>query len=149
MKEKPIFQKGRRERMAQSKYETHVLPNLDKIIKWAKAGATAKEIAGKLHVAYSTFKQIPGPEGRKGDGRYTDTFRLLSRRRARCRTSRWRPPCSSAACGFEYPIVKHHKLGTQKLDRKLGNVRASWSTTINKVRDPVRVAANTAAKCSG
>ena len=31
--------------MAQSKYETHVLPNLDKIIKWAKAGATAKESA--------------------------------------------------------------------------------------------------------
>ena len=57
--------------MAQSKYETHVLPNLDKIIKWAKAGATAKEIAGKLHVAYSTFKKYLDL-GRKGDGRYTD-----------------------------------------------------------------------------
>ena len=52
MKEKSIFQKGRRERMAKSKYETHVLPNLDKIIKWAKDRATAKEIAANLHIAY-------------------------------------------------------------------------------------------------
>ena len=43
--------------MAKSKYETHVLPNLDKIIKWAKAGATAKEIAANLHIAYSTFRK--------------------------------------------------------------------------------------------
>lgn len=69
MKEKPIFQKGRRERMAKSKYETHVLPNLDKIIKWAKDGATAKEIAANLHIAYSTFRKYLD-EGQEGDERY-------------------------------------------------------------------------------
>ena len=39
---------GREKRMAKSKYETHVLPNLERIEKWAKEGATAKDIAAKL-----------------------------------------------------------------------------------------------------
>lgn len=56
--------------MAKSKYETHVLPNLEKIIAWAKDGATAKDIAAKLRVAYSTFRKYLD-EGQKGDERYT------------------------------------------------------------------------------
>lgn len=56
--------------MAKSKYETHVLPNLDKIIEWAKAGATAKDIAAKLRIAYSTFRKYLD-EGQEGDERYT------------------------------------------------------------------------------
>ena len=52
-----------------SKYETHVLPYLEKIEKWAMSGATAKEIAEKLHVAYSTFRKYLD-EGEKGDERY-------------------------------------------------------------------------------
>ena len=55
--------------MAKSKYETHVLPNLDKIIKWAKDGATAKKIADNLHIAYSTFRKYLD-EGQEGDERY-------------------------------------------------------------------------------
>lgn len=55
--------------MAKNKYETHVLPYLDKITAWAKAGATAKEIAGKLHIAYSTFRKYLD-DGEKGDERY-------------------------------------------------------------------------------
>ena len=81
--------------MAKSKYETHVLPNLDKIIKWAKDGATAKEIAANLHIAYSTFRKYLD-EGQEGDERYA-ALRLLSRRRVKCRTSRWKTPCSRAA----------------------------------------------------
>ena len=76
--------------MAKSKYETHVLPNLDKIIKWAKDGATAKEIAANLHIAYSTFRKYLD-EGQEGDER------LLARRRVKCRTSRWKTPCSRVA----------------------------------------------------
>lgn len=57
--------------MAKSKYETHVLPYLDKITEWAKAGATEKEIAGKLHVSPSTFKKYLA-DGRNGDARYSD-----------------------------------------------------------------------------
>ncbi len=57
------------QRQSKSKYETHVLPYLDKITKWAQSGATAKEIAEKLHVAYSTFRKYLD-EGEKGDERY-------------------------------------------------------------------------------
>ena len=55
--------------MAKSKYESHVAPYLDKITAWAKQGATAKDIAGKLKVAYSTFRKYVD-EGEKGDERY-------------------------------------------------------------------------------
>lgn len=55
--------------MAKSKYETHVLPYLDRIETWAKAGATAKDIAAKLHIAYSTLRKYID-EGQEGDERY-------------------------------------------------------------------------------
>lgn len=55
--------------MAKSKYETHVLPHLEKIIAWAKAGVTAKDIAAQLHIAYSTFRKYID-EGQDGDERY-------------------------------------------------------------------------------
>lgn len=52
-----------------SKYETHVAPYIDKIAAWVKAGATAKEVAGKLHVCYSALRKYID-EGNKGDERY-------------------------------------------------------------------------------
>lgn len=55
--------------MAKSKYETHVLPYLEKITGWAKEGATAKAIAEKLKVAYSTFRNYLDL-GEQGDERY-------------------------------------------------------------------------------
>ncbi len=55
--------------MAKGKYETHVLPCLDRIADWAERGATAKEIAKKLGIAYSTFRKYLD-EGEKGDERY-------------------------------------------------------------------------------
>lgn len=61
--------KERETNVAKSKYETHVLPNLEKIEKWARDGATAKEIAGKLHIAYSTFRKYLD-DGEKGEERY-------------------------------------------------------------------------------
>ena len=38
-----------------SKYETHIKPHLDQIKKWAEQGATEKQIAQQLGVAYSSF----------------------------------------------------------------------------------------------
>lgn len=43
--------------MGKSKYFTHVKPHLDLVEAWCRDGATDKMIAGKLGVAYSTFKQ--------------------------------------------------------------------------------------------
>ena len=42
--------------MAKSKFETHVLPNLERIEQWAREGATAKDIAKKLRIAYSLVR---------------------------------------------------------------------------------------------
>lgn len=55
--------------MAKSKFESHVVPHLEKIERWAKAGATAKDIADKIHVSYSTFRKYLY-EGQNGDERY-------------------------------------------------------------------------------
>lgn len=42
--------------MSKNKYETHVAPYLHKIERWVTMGATAKEVAQKLHVSYSTLR---------------------------------------------------------------------------------------------
>lgn len=38
------------------KYETHVKPHLDRVRKWVEQGASEKQIAQELGVAYSTFR---------------------------------------------------------------------------------------------
>lgn len=40
-----------------SKYETHIKPYVREIEEWARHGASEREIAGKLNVAYSTFRR--------------------------------------------------------------------------------------------
>lgn len=40
-----------------SKYETHVLPNLDRIPKWRKQGMTEEQICRKLGVGVSTWNR--------------------------------------------------------------------------------------------
>lgn len=52
-----------------SKYESHVLPNLEKVIAWAEAGATIKEVAKKLGLSYSTLRKYVDL-GSKGDMQY-------------------------------------------------------------------------------
>ena len=42
--------------MRKSKYETHVLPNLERIAKWAEAGADDREIAAKLGISPAGFR---------------------------------------------------------------------------------------------
>lgn len=38
------------------KYETHVKPHLDRVREWVEQGASEKQIAQELGVAYSTFR---------------------------------------------------------------------------------------------
>lgn len=40
-----------------SKYETHVMPNLERIPKWRRDGMTEEWVAKKCGVAYSTLKE--------------------------------------------------------------------------------------------
>lgn len=39
-----------------SKYESNIVPNLDRIAAWARDGITEKKMAETLHVAYTTWK---------------------------------------------------------------------------------------------
>lgn len=64
--------------VAKGKYETNVLPHLDKITAWAEAGASKKEIAEKLHITYSTFRKYLD-DGEKGDERYAALSAALAR----------------------------------------------------------------------
>lgn len=64
--------------MAKSKYETHVLPYLERIEWWVKMGASQNEIADKLHVAPSTFKLYLS-KGEKGEEPYSDLSDCFAR----------------------------------------------------------------------
>lgn len=66
--------------MAKSKFDTHVLPNLDSIERWAERGATVKEIAGKLGVGCSTFQSYLA-RGAKGEEGFSELFQSLQRAR--------------------------------------------------------------------
>lgn len=114
--------------MAKSKYETHVLPNLDKITAWAEAGATIKEIAAKLKVSYSTLRKYVDL-GQDGDERYTALSEAFTRA-CEVADDQVEAALFKRACGFEYTETKRE----QKLDR-LGNI-VELVTTTNKVIPP-------------
>lgn len=89
--------------MAASKYETHVLPYLDRIEKWISDGASTKEIAKKLGVSYSSFRQYLD-DGRSGVERYS----ALSATYARAQEipdDNVEAALYKRACGFEYDEV--------------------------------------------
>ena len=129
--------------MAKSKYETHVLPNLDKIIKWAKDGATAKEIAANLHIAYSTFRKYLD-EGQEGDERYAALSAAFAQA-CEVPDEQVENALFKSCLGYNAQIVKHYKLKTVEYDPETGK-RIREVETLVEARDEVHVAANTAAQ---
>lgn len=111
--------------MAKSKYETHVLPNLDKITAWAEAGATIKEIAGKLKIAYSTLRKYVDL-GQDGDERYMALSEAFTRA-CEVADDQVEAALFKRACGYQYEEITTE----EKLDRD-GNVR---TLTKKVVRD--------------
>ena len=98
-----------------SKYDSVVLPNLDKIQKWTTDGATVKEIAKKLKIGYSTLKSYLD-RGRAGDERYlalTDAYA----RACEIPDDEVEAALFRRACGYEYTEVTTE----EKMDRE-GNV---------------------------
>ncbi len=112
--------------MAKSKYETHVLPHLEKIEAWAKQGATAKEIARKLSIAYSTFRKYID-EGEKGDERYAALSAAFARA---CKEPDEKVEAAlfKRACGYQYTEVTEE----EKLDRD-GRVHKLKKTVVRDV----------------
>lgn len=100
--------------LAKGKYETHVLPYLDNIVTWAKAGATAKEIAAKLKVAYSTFRKYLD-DGEKGDERYSALSAAFAQA-CEVPDDNVEAALYKRACGIEYTEVKTE----ETLNRRTG-----------------------------
>ena len=86
--------------MPSSKYESHVLPFLDRIEKWVVEGATTKEVAKKLGVSYSTFRQYLD-DGRKGVERYSALSAAFTRAQEDP-DDNVEAALYKRACGFEY-----------------------------------------------
>ncbi len=97
--------------VAKSKYETHVLPYLEKIASWAQQGATEREIAGKLSIARSTFRKYIDL-GQQGDERYAALSAAFARA---CKgpDDEVEAALFKRACGYQYTEVTEE----EKLDR--------------------------------
>lgn len=113
--------------MAKNKYETHVLPYLDKIEKWAKAGATSKEIAGKLKIAYSTFRAYM-EKAEKGEDRYSALKETFTRA-CEVPDDNVEAALYKRACGIEYEEVKRE----QVVNRKTGEIELLETRTIKYI----------------
>lgn len=113
--------------MSKNKYETHVLPYLEKIEKWAKAGATSKEIAGKLRIAYSTFRGYM-EQAEKGEQRYLELKETFTRA---CEEpdDNVEAALYKRACGIEYEEVKRE----QTVNRKTGKIETLETRTIKYI----------------
>ncbi len=62
--------------MAKSKYETHVLPYLDRIEWWLKMGATQEEVAEKLHITSRSLREYL-LKGENGEARFVPFFQTF------------------------------------------------------------------------
>lgn len=129
--------------MAKSKYETHVLPYLDKITEWAEAGVTAKDIAANLHIAYSTFRKYLD-EGQEGDERYAALSAAFAQA-CEVPDEQVENALFKSCLGYNAQIVKHYKLKTVEYDPETGK-RIREVETLVGARDEVHVPANTAAQ---
>lgn len=129
--------------MAKSKYETHVLPYLDKITEWAEAGVTAKDIAANLHIAYSTFRKYLD-EGQEGDERYAALSAAFAQA-CEVPDEQVEAALFKSCLGYNAQIVKHYKLKTAEYDPETGK-RIREVETLVEARDEVHVPANTAAQ---
>lgn len=125
-----------------SKYETHVLPNLGKIEAWAKKGATAKEIAANLKIAYSTFRKYL-EDGENGDERYSALSALYAQA---CEVPDKEVEASlyKLANGYTAQIAKTFKVKTVEYDEQTGKKIREYEelkTGIDEVHVPANVTA--------
>lgn len=83
-----------------SKYETHVKPNLEQIKKWAEQGATEKQIAEQLGVAYSSFNEYKK--------QFPELSEILKEKDMNPLVEELRSALVKRALGFEYKEKKEY-----------------------------------------
>ena len=130
-----------------SKFETHILPNMEKIAGWVKKGATAKECAAKLGIAYSTMKKYI-EEGREDSKNYREEYRDFSALYAQaCDVASDEVEASlfKLCNGYSAPVVKHYKVKRIEYDPDTGKKIAEYEELV-PANDTVHVAANVVAQ---
>lgn len=82
------------------KYETHVKPHLEQIKKWAEQGATEKQIAKELGIAYSTFCDYKN--------KYSELSETIKEKDMKPLVEELRGALVKRAIGFEYKEKKEY-----------------------------------------
>lgn len=83
-----------------SKYETHIKPHLEHIKKWAEQGATERQIAKQLGVAYSSFCLYKN--------KYSELSDLLKQKDMKPLVEEVKGKLVQLAMGFEYKEKKEY-----------------------------------------
>ena len=83
-----------------SKYETHIKPYLEQIKKWGEQGATEKQIAKQLGIAYSTFCDYKN--------KYSELSDTIKGKDMRQLVEELRGALVKKALGFEYKEKKEY-----------------------------------------
>lgn len=129
--------------MVKSKYDTHVRPFLPRIAKWAEKGASQAEIAGKLSLAVSTFKDYLR-RGNDGEEPYTDLSACFARACApaddEVEASLYR-----LAVGYNAPVKKLFKLKKTIYDPDTGKKIGEEETLVEGLEE-VHIPANVLAQ---
>lgn len=83
-----------------SKYETHIRPYLEQIKKWGEQGATEKQMAKQLGIAYSTFCDYKN--------KYSELSETIKGKDMRQLVEELRGALVKKALGFEYKEKKEY-----------------------------------------
>ena len=83
-----------------SKYETNVKPYFDQIKKWLEQGATERQIAEQLGVAYSTYNDYKT--------KYSEFAELIKTKDMKPLVEELRSALVKKALGFEYKESKSY-----------------------------------------
>lgn len=83
-----------------SKYETHIKPYFDQIKKWLEQGATERQIAEQLGVAYSTYNDYKT--------KYSEFAELIKTKDMKPLVEELRSALVKKALGFEYKESKSY-----------------------------------------
>lgn len=129
--------------MAKGKYETHVLPNLEKIEWWLAQGATLDEIAQKLDVAPSTL-DLYLSRGRSGEQPYSGFSGLYDKVRIELDDS-VKAALYKKTQGYNAKVAKHVKVKCIEYDENTGKKIREYEE-LREVFDEVHVAADTNAQ---
>lgn len=123
-----------------SKYESHVEPHIEKIADWAAKGATIKEIAQKLNVAYSSMRSYLD-RGNQGDQKYSALSAAFN---AACEEPDDTVEASlyKKTQGYNAKVKKHYKIKRTEYDEVTGKKLREFEEMV-EVADEVHVPADT------